>query len=665
MFAKLIFFLVSVRRAESKELEDSPPAKVVVETRSGHHVQVRLSRSELREWAQTHTPSFAEAAGREALVHSLISSGAWPAETWDEYQRFAAILGNVDSGELLLNYGVVPSVMEEVHDGTTRIHRAALLGLAIDDGDDLEAEAENGMRPLMIASAAGHAHTVRELLAKGADPRAKHKFAQGSPAHFAAELGHPAVLWELCPYLDERTALGGTPVHSAAQKNQFSTFQVLARCGADLNDAGLNNDTTPLYLAAHLGHLESVNALLILGADPDKELTVIPTEKTVATTATTSLNFFVPNLEQANGARPLHAAAEEGFLDVVTALLKHNADVDGGFSMLGHSPLQIAAQYNQGAVIRVLARHGASLDAGGTTALCYAVTLGHDAAVTALLEAGAHVDTACRGMTPLAYAAANGHLKILDRLLTAGADVGKETLGGQKALHAAKNIRIAEKLLHTPLDDGNKSPVVAALERGDGELAVFFAKKRFGADHENVTALAVHLGDPFLVQTLLNHGAPTRSSLCGAAATGRFEIAAVLLDHGADPDVVCFETTTPLLIAIERGDAHFVRTLLSNETEDGHADPNKGTTGVKQAPLLLAVARGAPSAVVEALLEANANCAILVASTKRPDHPPDNLIDIARGRRDFDVLNLLLDHKSLCDVRLDDLHDDELNDDDA
>ena len=114
---------------------------------------------------------------------------------------------------------------------------------------------------------------------------------------------------------------------------------------------------------------------------------------------------------------------------------------------------------------------------------------------------------------------------------------------------------------------------------------------------------------------------------------------------------------TPLLMAIERSDTLLVRALLSKETEPPGraADPDKGSGpgSVSQAPLLYAVARSRGASIVESLLEAGANCAILVASSKRPKEA-DNLLDIARDRRDYDTLQLLLEYPD-CDVHLDDL----------
>jgi len=86
------------------------------------------------------------------------------------------------------------------------------------------------------------------------------------------------------------------------------------------------------------------------------------------------------------------------------------------------------------------------------------------------------------------------------------------------------------------------------------------------------------------------------------------------------------------------------------------ADPDVGarTSSLHQSPLLLAVARG-HAAAVAALLDAGANCAVLVATSRDPAATPDNLLDIARARRDHDTLQLLMAHADACDVSAADL----------
>ena len=141
-----------------------------------------------------------------------------------------------------------------------------------------------------------------------------------------------------------------------------------------------------------------------------------------------------------------------------------------------------------------------------------------------------------------------------------------------------------------------------------------------------------------------------------AATRGATSAAVALLDAGADPDLAVDNGETPLLAAIEGDFIQVVRALLSEEAEAPvrTADPNKGTqsSSVRQAPLLLAVARGRVDAAA-ALLEAGANCAMLVAS--RPGEPPENLINVARSKRDHAMLQLLVKNEEACDVSLEDM----------
>jgi ankyrin repeat protein len=75
---------------------------------------------------------------------------------------------------------------------------------------------------------------------------------------------------------------------------------------------------------------------------------------------------------------------------------------------------------------------------GGSTPLHWAASLGHVAAIAALLAAGARVDGASSGgWTPLMCAAANDSTAAVDALLAAGADVHLANQDGDTALHWA------------------------------------------------------------------------------------------------------------------------------------------------------------------------------------------------------------------------------------
>jgi ankyrin repeat protein len=132
-----------------------------------------------------------------------------------------------------------------------------------------------------------------------------------SPLHFAAASTRPdAVAFLLGENADpnRRTALGATPLHSAATPQPFApaddvrrTIRLLADHGAALG-ARASNGETPLHRAALIGSSVAVQALLEVRADAD-----------------------APG---GAGWTPLHMAAVFGTADAAEALLAGGAHVD-------------------------------------------------------------------------------------------------------------------------------------------------------------------------------------------------------------------------------------------------------------------------------------------------------------------------------------------------
>ncbi len=214
----------------------------------------------------------------------------------------------------------------------------------------------------------------------------------------------PAILWLVHEYL-----LAGTP---GLQKTGLFVFYLdfysglagisgwlwvlapyllylLVRPRPDTSEP---QDCTPLGLAASRGDIESIKTLLGKAVDL--------------------------NCQDRAGRTPLHLAALNERVDVVSALLEAGADVDATDEQFGCRPLHLSARQGHAGVSELLVRYGADLDARslrGETALHLASINGQPAVVTILLKYLAQVDICdSNGTTPLQYAETNGNAEIAD-----------------------------------------------------------------------------------------------------------------------------------------------------------------------------------------------------------------------------------------------------------
>ncbi len=365
---------------------------------------------------------------------------------------------------------------------------------------------------------------------------------------------------------------GATALHWAAYRDDLETADLLIRAGANVRAAN-RDGATPLSLACINGNAAMTERLLKAGADP--------------------------NERGPNGETPLMMAARTGNVDVMKALLDSGAVVNAKESLRGTTALMWAAAESHPAAVRLLAERGADVGARssavakGRTAYL-APTPAERARTNDGPFGGNQPDTPARaaaatavdqdlaeriaflrrdqdqdggGLTALVFAARQGDLESARILLAAGADVNQATQYAWTPLLTAtqnRNYKLASFLLERGANPniankGGWTPLYLAtdnrnIEKGD------YPTRRPDMDHlefigklldkgANVNARAKDSTETrtiFTHQWLYEDGA---TPFLRAAQSGDITLMRLLLRHGADPNIVTTNNTTPLMVA--------------------------------------------------------------------------------------------------------------------
>jgi ankyrin repeat protein len=215
-----------------------------------------------------------------------------------------------------------------------------------------------------------------------------------------------------------------------------------------------------------------------------------------------------------DGTTPLHRAVHRNDIKAAEALIRSGADVNAA-NRYGVPPLSLAATNGNAAILDVLLKAGANpnaMQSEGETALMTAARTGIPAAVSTLLAHGADVNAkeSWRGQTALMWAAAEGHAETIQVLLEAGAQINARSNAGWTALlFAAREGRIA---------------AVKALLAGGASVN----DALLGRSGRGRGAGAAAGGE--------RAAAGGSSALVLAVGSAHFELAAALLDAGANPN---------------------------------------------------------------------------------------------------------------------------------
>jgi ankyrin repeat protein len=348
----------------------------------------------------------------------------------------------------------------------------------------------------------------------------------------------------------------------AVRSGSTQSVRALIARHADVN-APEADGATPLHLAAEAGNLEIAKILLQAGAKA--------------------------NAESRNGVTPLSLAAASGNAPLAKALLDHGADAKHSAAS-GETVLMTAARTGNPEIVEALLEHGADPNARGPafgeTALMLAAAENRSAAARVLIAHGAQVNARSTELkyskdrfglegvltilphgswTPLMYAARQGSTQSVELLAAAGADVNLADPDGTTALHLA-------------------------ILNGHYETAALLVEK--GADPNQTDSAGMGALYAAVDMNTLGevYGRPPRP------ATGRLsalELMKVLLAHHADPNArlkspalqrahtpgepALGEGATPLMRAAKNGDSAAIELLLQSGADIQLGQKNKTT----------------------------------------------------------------------------------------
>jgi ankyrin repeat protein len=346
-------------------------------------------------------------------------------------------------------------------------------------GSDVNAAQADGMTALHWASQRGDAEVARMLLYAGARHDAVTRNGNYTPLHLAARSGRAAVIPVLLQAGADAKAItttgGATALHFAAGTGDSASVAALVGGGAVVDARDEAYGQTPLMWAAAYDRVRAIRALLAAGADIEAESKVEDIAKRereerallqararrVAALKAAAQPTPAPGAANAapgargdsaapaGSARPADAnrpaAAERGGAE------RGGAERGGAErGTTGGAPGGARGTEENAATGRALSYGELVGGKGGLTPLLFAIRDGSDAAVEALLAAGANLNHVSAGdkTSPLLMATINGRYDLAKALLARGADPKLASDAGNTPLYATINIQWAAKSLY-------------------------------------------------------------------------------------------------------------------------------------------------------------------------------------------------------------------------
>lgn len=353
-----------------------------------------------------------------------------------------------------------------------------------------------------------------------------------------------------------------TPLHEAAETNDFDTVVALIEDGAPINAKTRIGDTALSFSLRH-DDLEIARYLIENGANL-KQPRLLHSTIFYGGSTDAVLLLLAEGVDPRwdNGrSTGLHAFSFNGNLDMLEALLDAGADVNAK-DVHGRTPIFSALPLADPSIVRRMIAAGADMtieDNSGLTALQRVAMFDYRSGENIVLTvaAGANPDKRdAQGRTPLHHAARRGSPENIRALVQSGGHIEALDIDGTTPLLTA----LREGRLKTVDELVSLGANVEAIGF-KGRTALFYA-----SSSENPEVMALILSqNPVIDQRDADNATP----LMLASATGPAELVTLLIDAGASVDARDDFDQTPLDYAARFADGSVVRTLIARG-----ADPN-------------------------------------------------------------------------------------------
>ena len=285
------------------------------------------------------------------------------------------------------------------------------------------------------------------------------------------------------------------------------------------------------------------------------------------------------NAAQGDGMTALHWAAMKNDAELARTLLYAGANVRAMTRIGNYTPLILAAQAGNAAVMEPIIAAGADVNvktANGTTALMLAAASGNADSVKTLLDKGADVNAkeGVRGLNAVMFAAASNRAEVVQVLAARGADLKATT--NVVDLNGLDRQKMGDVLFGNPapppppggranqdasqqaqagrnFPGGRGLQGKAGIERQYQLNELIYAQGGLAPIH-----LAARQGYAESVAALLDSGVDVNQITAGdkssplliATINGHFDLAKMLLDRGANPNLAAENGATALYGAL-------------------------------------------------------------------------------------------------------------------